>query len=62
MWNGQFPEPALGRLDNVADYLEYLVEQGLVDDEAARSALEGANILREAILTEGQKQDPLNFP
>ena len=50
-------EPALGRLDGVADYLTYIVERGLLSGATARAALWAAEILREALREEARNAD-----
>jgi hypothetical protein len=55
------PDPPLGRLDGVIDYLIFLVERQAVRGESAEAVLRAAELLREAILHEeplwGQEVD-----
>jgi hypothetical protein len=51
----QCPEPPLGRLDTVSDYLTYLVETGLLSGDVARRTLFAASILRAAIREEARR-------
>jgi hypothetical protein len=57
--NGQrlqsFEDPPLGRLDDVVDFLKYLVERHLFTEETERRVIQALDILREAIRDEATR-------